>query len=194
MCGWFKINTDRNNYSTLYDVYSSTFGYNVVQTDATGTDLLMSNEEFNTLFLGSLTVGTWYFLGLSISNSSSFARKRALGDPTFTSYSRAGQLAQANRLRIGESHFGSERLAGAVAYFKLWSAGLSAAELEAEYASATPVRTANLYSFYRFDTASTTDNSGNGRTLTATGTPGSEASPILPSAITPFTGWGIPIL
>ncbi|MFI6904894.1 hypothetical protein ACIBKY_26775 [Nonomuraea sp. NPDC050394] len=67
--------------------------------------------------------------------------------------------------------YGAEWLNGCLSHVRIWTAALSGAELEAEYTANSPVRTSNLFAFYRFTTAGTTDDSGNGQTLSGgTGT------------------------
>lgn len=62
----------------------------------------------------------------------------------------------------------SDRWGGDIAHLRFWTAVLSQAEIEAEWASATAVRTSNLWASWPLTDASTlTDASGNGRTLTA---------------------------
>lgn len=58
-----------------------------------------------------------------------------------------------------------------IAYWRVWSAALSPAELTAERASPTPVRTADLWAHWPLTVhTDLTDASGNGRHLSATGT------------------------
>src|SRR5690606_31891259 len=62
-----------------------------------------------------------------------------------------------------------EYINGRTAHVRVWAAALSQAELEAEMASATVVRTANLWGDWPLD-GDANDISGNGRNLTASGT------------------------
>jgi len=65
----------------------------------------------------------------------------------------------------------SEWWNGRVAYARVWSAVLSQAQIEAEWAATAPVRTSGLWADWPLETAGDlTDHSGNGRHLTAGGT------------------------
>ena len=73
-----------------------------------------------------------------------------------------------------------------VAYLKIWDAALSQAEIEAERLVVQPARTANLHAAYLFQSGQlTTDSSGNGKTLSTTGTITYSADPPVAGAITP---------
>ncbi|UKD55170.1 LamG domain-containing protein [Amycolatopsis sp. FU40] len=65
---------------------------------------------------------------------------------------------------------GSEWLNGALAYWRIWTAVLTDAEIAAESQSATPVRT-GAWASWDFAAAALTDGSGNSRTLAAGTTP-----------------------
>lgn len=87
-----------------------------------------------------------------------------------------------NLLSIGgwAPYFVSSRCS--IAYFRIWDAALSQAEVNAELVSATAVRTSNLNREYRFASgALTTDSGPNGRTLTVDGSPTYTADPTLPA-------------
>ena len=79
---------------------------------------------------------------------------------------------------------GSEWLAGALAYERIWTAVLSDVEIAAESQSAIPVRVTNLWADWRFSSAGLTDSSGNGRNLTAGSTAlSAETDPSLGGAV-----------
>lgn len=83
----------------------------------------------------------------------------------------------------------SEWLDGTMAYFRIWTAVLSDAEIAVESQSTTPARTAGLWSDWPFAAAALTDSSGNGRTLTA-GTTALAADTDPPLGPAPITGGG----
>jgi hypothetical protein len=77
---------------------------------------------------------------------------------------------------------GSEWLNGTLAYMRIWTAVLSDAEIAAESASATPVRTANAWSNWAFAAAALTDTVAS-RDLTAGSTAlASATDPVLAAA------------
>ncbi|MFF4600540.1 LamG-like jellyroll fold domain-containing protein [Amycolatopsis sp. NPDC001319] len=80
---------------------------------------------------------------------------------------------------------GSEWLEGSMAYVRMWTAVLSDAELAAESASTTPVRTSGLWANWPLAAASLADASGNSRPLTAGSTAlAADTDPPLSGAIT----------
>lgn len=174
---WVRLAADRNTYSSFWCVDpGTTTDYALMQTDADGTTV---NLYPSVGALGALTVGTWYFIGVSWSAAGGVAKKRALGAASFTTYNLTTPPVNLTNLRLGVSVFSSnEWLNGNLSTVKMWTgAALSAAELEAEYLYDAPLRTANLRAFYRFATASTVDNSGNGYTLTGGSGATTEADP-----------------
>lgn len=201
---WFKVSVDRNTYSTIFSVDGGgpTDGFVVAQTDNDGTTLQVFPVDSGAINI-PLTIGTWYFLGVTVSGTTATVRVRAQGGATFSSGSvpLIGAVEQ-TRLLIGTSSFDEtgEWLNGCISNFRIWSGvALSIAELEAEYQYASPLRTDGLTAFYRFDTASTVDNSGHGYTLTGGSGASTEAGPtglIEPGGDTGPTihGWGsVPI-
>ncbi len=81
---------------------------------------------------------------------------------------------------------GSEWLDGTIAHMRIYEAVLSDAEVAAESASATPVRTSNLWACWPFASASLSDTSGNARNLTAGTTAlASDTDPTLGSSLRP---------
>ena len=70
-----------------------------------------------------------------------------------------------------------------MAAFKVWQAVLTTAEMTAEMRCYIPQRVANLFEFHAFTGTgndATLDLSGNGRTLTANGTPAITTGPPIP--------------
>lgn len=128
------------------------------------------------------TSGSWYYYALTYDDAGAgIAYHGAYGGGSLTTTSGTLVDAAGTTTRIGVDGY-SSFLNGEIAYVRIWSAVLSSSELESERLSPTVVRSSNLTAAYHFDTASTTDNSGNGNTLTAIGTPGSGTSPSLTAA------------
>lgn len=164
--GWFKISTDRNTNTTFLG-FDASGDYLLLRTASNGTTIGIYANDGTHRATRSLTAGTWYFLGLSTSNGSSGTLvSRSASDTSFTVASWTGFPVTPTTLRIGESHFGSEWLNGCVAALKIWTgAVLTQAELEQEAWTYQPNRTADLFGWYPFVRAETTDYSGNGNTL-----------------------------
>jgi hypothetical protein len=130
----------------------------------------------------NFTVGTWAFVAATIDRTGSeswvyyadapattLTREFAFGNPS-------SHLLDGNTFTIGGDGFG-DPWAGSIAAVKVWNAVLTQAELTTEAAKYAPQRSANLWAAYKFDTGpQTTDDSSNGRTLTAVGTPTLDSS------------------
>src|SRR5690606_30411901 len=85
-----------------------------------------------------------------------------------------------NTLRIGQSPWSGEWLNGRMAAVKIWTAALSANEIQAERDYTSPLRTANLRAWYPFEVAENIDHSGNGETLSGGSSPSTEPGPGIP--------------
>ena len=176
-CCWAKITTDRNAFSTIWALDSSNTDFYILQTGSDGATLgLYSDISAGTPIEGAeraLTIGTWYFIGVTVNGTNGTMISRAVGDSAFTSVSwtSASDPAPApsttiTNLRIGEDIFTPDWLNGCVAAFKLWTgASLTVDEMAAEAWTYLPHRTLNLRSWHPFIRAETTDYSGLGNTL-----------------------------
>ncbi|MFG1977043.1 hypothetical protein ACGFJC_47590 [Nonomuraea fuscirosea] len=178
---WVKVVVDRNDYSTLWcldDGTPNSGSYTLLQAEVDGVSLTMypSGDGY-----GELPVGAWHYVGFSMSPSGTVVKTRTQGAGAFTTTSRSfATTVDAQLLRLGVSSFSNnaEWLNGSLASVKVWTgAALTAAELETEYLYAAPARTANLRAFYRFDSPSNADNSGNGHTLSGGSGATTEAGP-----------------
>jgi len=130
-----------------------------------------------------MTVGSWYYVAMTygVTNLDGNVYHAAVGDASTTeepSQCVDGTVIDACTLYFGpESVGGNNFLNGSVAAVKIWTARLSKAEIDAERATYTAVRTANLWAAYGFAAGpQTSDDSGNGRLLTVAGTPVLDAS------------------
>lgn len=192
-CGWVRVDTDRNQFTTICWLGDDTTTDHAVliALQADGVTPILYDSNFDADITGTaMTVSTWYFV----------AATAAAGTGNFKLY----QVAHGGTLALTDSStysgtFDGELIgigggrpdgeANAVnadasfAYWRFWTAELSLAELQAEMASTTPVRTTNLWASYRLEntTNHTVDGSGNGRNLTATAGTGSFANTDDPS-------------
>ena len=183
VCGWWRIDDDRNAFSTAWSLDNGTSDNYIMETNSDGTTMLVV-VGVSILATGpSMTVGVWYFLGLSVSGASGTLIWRAETASSFSSASwgSGGQTGTnfAN-FRINNSPWTGEFFNGCVAGVKLWMAALTAAEMDAESWQYLPRRTTNLTAWYPLLTTDTTDYSGGGQTLTAAGTLATEDGPPIP--------------
>lgn len=172
VCGWVKIVTDRNDYSCVW-AFEDTVGGNFVElvTDFDGTSMAIFDNGGADAVV-SMTPGTWYFFGVKVGASGALT--------TYWGLEGAGSLTKQtgtvvssgsfNKFWFGSTSF-SEFLSGDLAQFRAWNAQLSDAEFDAEFKSATLVRTSNAVGWWQFANNATraTDASGNGNTLTDSG-------------------------
>lgn len=142
-----------------------------------------SDASLTTLTPGD---GTWRHVAVRITQGSGqldtqgFLNGVAVGAP-IASTDTADTGAS---IAVGSS--GVAAPACSIAHWRIWEASLSDADILAESASLTPVRSANLWADYRFESGSlTVDSSGNSRDLTANGTPTFVADPTLSTTSIP---------
>jgi len=192
--GWAKIVTSRNDYTAFWSISSGTRDYLIVGTGSDGLTMVVENENSD-INLATATVGTWYYIGVTVNGTSVTAvhKSASAANPTVTTGTLSGAQVNAATLQIGNSPF-TDWLNGSVAAVKLWTgAALTADELIAEARSYRPVRTTNLRAWYPLTHPETTDYSGNGQTLTGgTGATVDDGPPIawgdgLPVIILPAT-------
>jgi hypothetical protein len=182
-CAWVNITTDRNTWSgalSLYNTNSSDGTF--LETNEAGTQWECMFDNANDQVLVVATVGSWYFLAVTVNGSAVNTYVKPLGgsisNSTSTTISSSAASVVATRLRIGDWPEGGEWLNGRITGVKVWlGAALTQAELNTESTQLLPVRTANLKCAYPLETAETTDYSGNGFTLAAAGSPTTEAGP-----------------
>lgn len=165
---WIKISVDRDVASTFWSLDAdATVTRLALMTAADGTTLQLA-EGFNYRTLTTLTVGSWYFVGIAFNGADSASVIRTpTTSATVTTWSDGARTSvNANNWRIGHSGFPNQWLNGCVTAVKVWiGTTLTTAELEAESWTYTPKRTANLAGWFPLLTPSTVDYSGNGWTL-----------------------------
>jgi hypothetical protein len=165
---WAKIDQNRSAFSTIWMIDNGTNAdYVSLKTDSGGT-IIRALTDAGSHASHQMTVGQWYFLGLSLGSQGGRLVVRAYGDMSFQTYTWATSSTvnyQAMRISKWISD-DTSWFNGSVAGVKVWTAALSQAEIEAEYASMTAVRTAGLRANWTFSDGSGRDVSGNGRNLT----------------------------
>jgi hypothetical protein len=165
---WAKIDQNRSAFSTIWVIDNGTNAdYVSLKTDTGGT-LIRALTDSGSHASHQMQVGTWYFLGLSLGPQGGRLVVRSLSETSFHTYTWATSSTvnyQAMRISKWISD-DTSWFNGSVAGVKVWTAELSQAEIEAEYAGMTAVRTAGLRANWTFSDGSGRDVSGNGRNLT----------------------------
>lgn len=194
-CCWLRLQADRNDFSCLFYLNGNNADGEIFLSTATDGVTMELTDSATALNLGALSVGTWYFLAYQRTNT---ARAAFLGTEAGGSLTKVSNAETKNRntaygasgrIQLGNDIY-TEWVNGDLAYARVWSGvALSDAEMDAEWKSATPVRTSNLWADYPLAAAAsaTTDASGNGRTLTLGGTLADAGNPTIPSG---SAGWG----
>lgn len=174
---WAYISNDRNNYSNIWIIYSDTETTTVagLGSDVDGTSMLLFDSAFTTLVGPNMVANTWYCFAAVMSGT---AWSLYYGtDPQSLTLVSATRVALSSPPTFTISN-GTEWFDGRVANWKIYTAALTAQEIQNELAQYQPVRTANLLEYRPFVNAETIDYSGNARSLTAgAGTATTEAGP-----------------
>lgn len=185
--GFYQIVSDTNDYSHIFQTSNSTSNVDDLGIDADGTTLALYDGA-TTATGASLTVGAW--VGVAIVRASATdLRMYYKASPTTAGVQTGSTItndvsgrAAADAMQVGRwvgsnIEFANARWAG----WKVYTAALTLAELENEWRSLTPKRTANLWGWYpavHADIANAVkDYSGNGRDWTANNTPTVEDAP-----------------
>ncbi len=182
MACWVKIVVDQNTYTSVLAQGDGASNYYHLGTGSTGT--LFTRDSTSGAGANSgydFPIGTWVYIAtvndtgagndlMGYKPAGGSWTPLALGAATVTGPS------DTNTFYIGADSFGGW-LNGSVAAVKIWTVALTDAELQAEAATYAPVKTSGLWAAYSFENGpQTNDESGNGRTLTAVGTPTTDAS------------------
>jgi len=177
LTAWAYLSADQNNNTTFARLHAAAGG-STVATLATSSDGTGGPNYFTGG--GSVTnatgfvVGEWRKVAWSASGTTG---KSYVATPAGSTEVDSGTVATGTAptgLTLGGRSAGdaSEWLDGRLAYVRLWSAELLQAEIEAEWASTTPVRTSGLWADWPLSVhTDLTDHSGNGRNLVAGSTP-----------------------
>jgi len=172
---WAKAMADRVDYATPFCLDNPSNGTTLlIQTDNVAGNQYygyFQNSVGNGNSTASATtvdVGEWWALCLIWNGSPGRVYWKPTGGTTATlTANRAGTFNGLSRLMLGESSFAAEWFNGSIANFKAYSAALTQTEVETEWNSWSAVRTSNLVAHYKFQNGpQTTDDSGNGKTLT----------------------------
>ena len=178
-CCWAKLDGDFDFYNHVMSSDDASSHYCGMGVSSGGTNFYVSNFGSSGF---DFTPGVWTFIAATIDRTGAECWLYYAPTPATTltrdfAYGNASpQLLDTNTFFIGNDGFGSV-WNGSIAAVKVWNAVLTQAELEAEMTEYAPQRTANVWGAWKFDNGpQTTDDSGNGRTLTMAGTPVTDTS------------------
>lgn len=171
-CGWFKLNADRNDYSALFAVEGGG-GYNEFITEPDGTTLAFYDHSVGTLLtIGSLVVGNWYFIGMTMGASGALTTYFAVeGAGSLSKQTATAATLTPTTMSIGGTEAAGEFLNGSIKGCKLWNSILNDSEMLAEFQSFSPAKTATLSGFWPIASVATRldDISGNSHPLVDAG-------------------------
>lgn len=165
---WVKITTDTNFYALWLSLQGSSSTYLETGFDITGNGFEVNDLTTERAVGVTATVGSWYFVSLSMGASGAVTMFTGPEGGNLTKYTTTLvnlTLPLTDALLGGELSY--EHLAGALAQTRFWNAVLSDAETLAEFYSDVPVRTSNIGGHWKFEntTAKLTDSSGQTNTL-----------------------------
>jgi len=171
MCGWGKIVTDRNAYSTFLSMETTgSTQWNELITDTDGTTLILTDTSGQAT-VGAMTVGTWYFMGLSVSGTAAKAYFAAQGAASLTTVTRTiSTVSPLSYVTIMSGDLSTaEWLNGEMARVRVWNAQLTDAEMLAEYKGEWAQKRTSLIGDWPMKTAADvlTDYSGLSHNLTS---------------------------
>lgn len=142
----------------------------------TSTQIVLYDSAFTQLNGPNMTPGTWYCMAI-VMNSTAYSISFGT-DPTSLTTNSATRVAMTSPGAMTLSHQ-TDFVNGNIAAFKMYTAALSATEIQNELSQYQPIRTDQLLRYHPFVNAETVDYSGLGGTLTIPGggTPTTEAGP-----------------
>ncbi|WP_225811333.1 LamG domain-containing protein [Streptomyces spinosus] len=172
---WARLRVDRDDFSTMVRLHSASGGSTTVNVagGSNGTTPVVVSPGNTSGIVGtdSLAVDTWRMIAVTVSGTGATGGKiytRSIGGTTniVTGQVSGGSTPDGITLFGRSPGDAGEWFNGGLAYVRVWSAVLSQAEIEAEWASPTIVRTSGVWANWPLLT-NINDVSGNGRNLTA---------------------------
>lgn len=178
---WVRLRVDRNDFSAIFRMWSAVLGTRVNFATGAGGEtpgLFSSGNTGGVISPLPLVVDVWRAIGCSISGTTGVIRA---APDTLTPVSSASGTVSGGATAAGFTLGGrdtsdtAEWFNGAIAYPRLFPTVMSEAEMLAEWASLTPVRSD---AWAGWALPSLVDQTGQGRNLTAGSVPlGSEDGP-----------------
>lgn len=181
---WAYLSVDRDVESTILrygGAAGGTTSASIALSSSDGTTLAVFTPAGTITTGASLTVGIWCRIAYTLTTAGSGTIYVHPAGGSLASNTASGTTTQRDVISIGgRPDDGAAWFNGRMAHTRVWSAVLNQTEIQAEWASTTPVRTSGLWASWPLTNASTlTDQSGNARTLTAGSTSvTTEAGPI----------------
>lgn len=170
---WAYLSVDRDDFSTIFRLYSSVFGTRVTMATGSGGVVPALYSPGNTggvISSGSFTVGNWLPIACSITGTTGtiYTSDAALSSTTSDSGTvSGGATAQGFTLGGRDPGDASEWFNGRIKWPRLWATTMTLSEAQAEWASATPVKASPWGAYVLSGPGDLSDVSGNGRNLTA---------------------------
>lgn len=173
LSGWAYTVVNTGTNATLVRLWTDA-GATTTVTFATDADGLSGPGYFtgggSVVAATDMAVGAWRRVAFTRTGTTAHVYVATVGGVTEDASGTVGGAANPAGLTLGGRSPGdaSEFFNGRLAYVRVWSTQLSQAQVEAEWASASPVVTSGLWADWPLTVASDlTDHSGNGRNLTA---------------------------
>lgn len=148
--GWVKMRADRNAYSAIFTIEEGaghSTSYNELITDSDGTTLVVYDTNDICGTVGTLTQDVWYKLAWVVGNGtfSVYWGTEGTAGLTLATSGSIQNVTTVDYNGIGSSNYASsEWFNGCFSGVRVWTDTLTKEEIEAEFTSATPVKTTNL--------------------------------------------------
>ena len=175
VCGWFYFATDRNTYTTIFVLNSTTGSPSGgdgwwLQMNSDGSTLAIWDQDADAWYtagIGAMTTGNWYHVAIRKNSTNLRGSLRVRTTLTYTTV--ACDNPPADTFTPANMEFGtdgySEPTYGNYANWKIWEAALTDDELLQESMRFLPIRRANLWAWYPMIDASGRDYGPNGNNL-----------------------------
>lgn len=147
---WVKMRADRNTYSAIFTIEEGaghSTSYNELITDSDGTTLVVYDTNNICGTVGTLTQDVWYKLAWVVGNGtfSVYWGTEGTAGLTLATSGSIQNVTTVDYNGIGSSNYASsEWFNGCFSGVRVWTDTLTKEEIEAEFTSATPVKTTNL--------------------------------------------------
>lgn len=172
---WARLRVDRDDFSTMMRLHASSGSSTriTVATSGSGTvpAIYSPGNTGGVVGTDALVVDQWRMIAVTVAGTGATDGRmytRTVGGSTnvTTGQVSGGSTPDGITLFGRSASDSSEWFNGGLAHVRVWSAVLTQTEIEAEWNSATVVRTSNLWSAWSLAT-DLSDSSGNGRNLSA---------------------------
>lgn len=172
---WARLDVDQNNWSTFVRIIGpgTLVTFSTLQDGTRGPAYYtpVTSVEYTTSDLSSPTTGVWVPVACTRSTTAITVYRKPSG--TGSTENATASMASTDVTGTGsgiclggrDASDATEWLNGALAYVRVWSAALSQAEIEAEWASTTPVRSSGLHSNWPLATSSDLTDTVGSKTL-----------------------------